>query len=255
MILFLISVIHSSMIFASDVRTLDVPVGVDQTISTSSKILKTARHKFIIKSDDYYLRLSNKLINKEIVVAFLPPEYALKAVWTSGALDIIGKSFKHYIYLVNRGGNKDFNKKNIQNKKILLLENSADEFYLKRYLAGTQYQKITGTALDLMNAVSKTHWPDYVVLDSASYFLLKKKIPKISALKIEAGVYYVVTLMRENEIMFNPVTREVFKDHNIPYYDLTKSDLVDLRDLNNSMIKKRLSQKNFEQLFIELIQR
>lgn len=241
--------------FASDMRVWDVPVGVSQMIPIKSPVLKIPRYNFFFSSDNYNFRLANKLITKEIAVAVLPPEYALKAVWTGADLDIVGKVSKHYVYLVSREKNKNITKESIRNKKILLLENSSDEFYLKKYLGGVQYQKIIGTAFELGNSVSKISGSDFVLMDSINYFLLKKKNPGVSALRIESGVYYIVTLLRENEMMFNPLTREIFKKNNIHYDDLTKSDLAELKDLNNFMLKKQLGQERFEALFFGLMQR
>jgi hypothetical protein len=240
---------------ANDARVLDVPVGVSQVMAAPSKILKTPKYNFIFNHDDYSFRLVNKLITKEVIIAFLPPEYALKAIWTSEALDIVGKGSKHYLYLVSNDKNKNFVKENLKNKKILMLENSADEFYLKKYLGGVLYKKYKGTAFELLNAFENKEKPDYVLMDSMSYYLLKKKKAGLAAFRIDGGVYYVLTLMRENETMFNPLSREIFIKNNIPYYDLNKRDLVELKNLNNSMIKKHLAQKNFEFLHSELMQR
>lgn len=256
MILILMSFLFTCLtIFASETRVMDVQVGGSLVIPVPTSVLKTPRYNFFFSSDNYNFRLVNKLIAKEVVVAILPPEYALKAVWTSNALDIVGKTSKHYVYLVSREKNKKITKENIKNKKILLLENSADEFYLKKYLGKIQYQRIPGTAIDLANSVSKNDGSDYILMDSMSYFLLKKEALGISALKIESGVYYIVTLQRDNEIMFSPATRDLFKKNNMSYDDLTKEDLVELKILNNSMFKKRLGQEYFEELLFGLMQR
>lgn len=241
--------------FGSDLKVVDVLVGVDQAIPIVSSDLKSSGYNFIFSKDDYNFRLTNKMISKELTVAILPPEYALKAVWTSADLDIVGKISKHYVYLVSREKNKSISKESIKNKKILLLENSTDEFYLKKYLGGIQYEKVYGTAFELMSSIDKKEKSDFLLIDSSNYLLLKKKHPMISALKIEAGVYYIVTLMRENEIMLNPLTRDAFKKNKIEYYNLTKNDLGELKNLNNSIFKKKLSQERFEELFLGLMQR
>lgn len=256
MISMLIGLILTSLtIFASGLRIVDVQVGVDQSITIASPILTTSAYNFIFSRDDYSFRLANKMITKEVTVAILSPEYALKAVWTSADLDIVGKVSKHYLYLVSREKNKKINKESIKNKKVFLLENSADEFYFEKYLGGIQYEKVLGTFIELMNSVDKKERSDFLLMDSKNYLLLKKKEPTISALKIEAGVYYIVTLMRENEIMFNSLTRDAFKINKINYYNLTKSDLEELKDLNNSISKKKFSQEYFEELFLGLMQR
>lgn len=256
MILILMSILLTCLTtFASDIRVLDVKVGVSHMTPIKFSILRNSKYNFFFSSDEYNFRLANKIVTQEVAVAILPPEYALKAIWGSDSLDIVGKTSKHYLYLVSNAQSKSITKESIRNKKIFLLENSADEFYLKKYLNGIQYQKKHGTALEWENSINKKDKADFVLMDSMNYFLLKKKSPGIDALRIEGGVYYVMTLLRESERMLNSLTRETFKKNNIYYSDLTKNDLAELKDLNDSMLKRKISQDKFEVMFFGLMQR
>lgn len=241
--------------FASDIGAVKARVGVSQMIPIKFPILKNSKHNFLFSSDDYNFRLVNKLVTRDVEVAVLPPEYALKAIWGRDDLDIVGKTSKHFIYLVSSEKNKSFTRESLKNKKVFILENSADEFYFKKYLNGVQYQRVSGTALELVNLVNKKNDADFFLFDSSNFFLLKKRNPTVGALKIEAGVYYVMTSLRENERILDPLTRKIFKKNNLDYYDLTKADLAELKDLNNSMFKRNTSQESFEMLFMGLMQR
>ncbi len=241
--------------FSSDVSLVDVKVGVSQAIPIQSKMFKTPKYNFIFSSDDYNFRLAYKLITKEVFVALLPPEYALKAIWASDNLDIVGKTFQHDVYLVSPDKNKVISKESIKDKNIFLLENSADEFYLKKYLGNIQFQKKSMTALEMMKLVEKRDGVGFILMDSMNYLKLKKKDNKINALRIDGGVYYIVMLEASNLIMLDSESKNAFKKNKIPYSEITKNDLRELKDLNNFIVKKRLGQENFEALYSMLMLR
>lgn len=209
--------------------------------SPSSKIhLNIEDTIFNFYYNESELVLLNQLISGQIDMAILSTEYALKALWYGHGCQIIAKAGPKTKQLLTRKQTyKKLNKFWFKDKKILLIKNSAEEYYLKQYFQNLNFKKTFANSNQkkdtIKNSLNFNGEPVDAVFEENFNNINKANLDMTP---VPFGDYFVVARHAFASSLKNGISHKAFASQKLSLNKLKKADVYEIKKINDFLVKK-----------------